>query len=113
MMHVSSINGQTQSLLDESKQDIEGTTAQESAQIGKQTNSNLMSLSKEKTQETDDKQVSENVCVMCNRVYDTKDTTIEQKIVVDEAFCPICWRREITAYSDGDMDFSFLEGLVK
>ena len=54
-MHVSSINGQTQSLLDESKQDIEGTTAQESAQIGKQTNSNLMSLSKEKTQETDDK----------------------------------------------------------
>jgi hypothetical protein len=50
---------------------------------------------------------------MCNRVYDTKDTTIEQKIVVDEAFCPICWRREITAYSDGDMDFSFLEGLVK
>jgi hypothetical protein len=55
MMHVMSINGQTQSLLDESKQDIEGTTAEESAQIGKQIISNLMSLSKEKTQETDDK----------------------------------------------------------
>jgi hypothetical protein len=55
MMHVISINGETQSLLDESKQDIEGTTAEESAQIGKQINSNLMSLSKEKTQETDDK----------------------------------------------------------
>jgi hypothetical protein len=50
---------------------------------------------------------------MCKSVYDTKDITIEQKIVVDEAFCPICWHKEITAYSDGDMDFSFLEGLVK
>jgi hypothetical protein len=57
--------------------------------------------------------MSENICVMCERVYDTKDITIEQKIVVDEAFCPICWHREITAYSDSDMDFSFLEGLVK
>ncbi|MGH9990225.1 MAG: hypothetical protein ACREAS_07290 [Nitrososphaera sp.] len=57
--------------------------------------------------------MSENICVMCKRVYDTKDITIEQKIVVDEAFCPIWWHREITAYSDGDMDFSFLEGLVK
>jgi hypothetical protein len=50
---------------------------------------------------------------MCERAYDTKDITIEQKIVADEAFCPICWYREITVYSDGDMDFSFLEGLVK
>jgi hypothetical protein len=50
---------------------------------------------------------------MCGRVYDTKDITIEQKIVVDEAFCPICWQREIMAYGDGDMDFSFLERLVK
>jgi hypothetical protein len=41
------------------------------------------------------------------------DITYEQKLVVDEAFCPICWHREITAYSDDDMDFSFLEGLVK
>ena len=57
--------------------------------------------------------MSENICVMCERLYDTKDITIEQKIIVDEAFCPICWHREITANSDGDMDFSFLEGLVK
>ena len=57
--------------------------------------------------------MSENICVMCERVYDTKDITIEQKIVVDEAFCPICWQKEITAFSDADMDFSFLEGLVK
>jgi hypothetical protein len=57
--------------------------------------------------------MSENTCVMCERAYDTKDITIEQKIVADEAFCPICWYREITVYSDGDMDFSFLEGLVK
>lgn len=92
---------------------FEGTTAEVSAQIGKQINSDLMSLSKEKIHETADKQMSENICVMCKRVYDTKDITIEQKIVVDEAFCPICWHREITAYSDGDMDFSFLEGLVK
>jgi hypothetical protein len=50
---------------------------------------------------------------MCKGIYDIKDITIEQRIVVDEAFCPICWHREITAYSDSDMDFSFLEGLVK
>jgi hypothetical protein len=57
--------------------------------------------------------MSQNICVMCKCVYDTKDITIEQKIVVDEAFCPICWHKEITAFSDADMDFSFLEGLVK
>jgi hypothetical protein len=50
---------------------------------------------------------------MCKGVYDTKDITIEQRIIIDEAFCPVCWHREITAYSDVDMDFSFLEGLVK
>jgi hypothetical protein len=57
--------------------------------------------------------MSQNICVMCKCVYDTKDSTIEQKIVVDEAFCPICWHKEIAAHSDDDMDFSFLEGLVK
>ena len=57
--------------------------------------------------------MSENICVVCERVYDLKDITIEQKIVVDEAFCPICWHKEITAFSDDDTDFSFLEGLVK
>jgi ubiquitin len=50
---------------------------------------------------------------MCKCIYDIKDITIEQKIVVDEAFCPICWNKEIIAFSDDDMDFSFLEGLVK
>ena len=92
---------------------FEGTTAEVCAQIGEQINSDLKSLSKEKTREIVDKQMSENICVMCKGVYDTKDITIEQRIVVDEAFCPICWHREITAYSDSDMDFSFLEGLVK
>ncbi len=92
---------------------FEGTTAEVSAQIGKHIDSDLMSLSNEKTLETADKQMSDKICVMCERVYDTKDITIEQKIVVDEAFCPICWHREITAFSDSDMDFSFLEGLVK
>ena len=94
-------------------QTFEGTIAKICAQIDKQINSDLMSLSKEKTHETVDKEMSENICVMCKRIYDTKDITIEQKIVVDEAFCPICWDREITAYSDSDMDFSFLEGLIK
>ena len=57
--------------------------------------------------------MSQNICVMCKCIYDTKDITIEQKIVVDEAFCPICWHKEITAFSDGDLDFSFLEGILK
>ena len=92
---------------------FEGTAAEVSPQIGKQNDSDLMGRSNEKTLETADQQMSEKICVMCERVYDTKDITIEQKIVVDEDFCPICWHREITAYSDDDMDFSFLEGLVK
>ena len=92
---------------------FEGTTAEVSAEIGKEIDSDIMSLSNEKTLETADKQMSEKICVMCERVYDTKDITIEQKIVVDEAFCPICWHKEITAFSDDDTDFSFLEGLVK
>ena len=92
---------------------FECTTAEVSAQIGNRNNSDLMSLSKEKTCERVDNQMSQNICVMCKRVYDTKDITIEQKIVFDEAFCPICWHKEITAFSDGDIDFSFLEGLVK
>jgi hypothetical protein len=50
---------------------------------------------------------------MCKGPYHIKDITYEQRLVDDEAFCPICWHREIIAYSDGDMDFSFLEGLVK
>ena len=57
--------------------------------------------------------MSENICVMCKGLYDMNDITYEQRLVVDEDFCPICWHREITAYSDDDMDFSFLEGLVK
>ena len=57
--------------------------------------------------------MSENICVMCKGLYNMNDITYEQRLVVDEAFCPICWHREITAYSDDDMDFSFLEGLVK
>ena len=92
---------------------FEGTTAEICVQICKQINSDLMRLSKEKMNETVEKQMSENICVMCKGLYNTKDITYEQKLVVDEAFCPICWHREITAYSDGDMDFSFLEGLVK
>jgi hypothetical protein len=59
------------------------------------------------------RRASQNICVMCKCVYDTKAITIEQKIVVDEAFYPICWQKEIIAFSDGGMDFSFLEGLVK
>ncbi len=92
---------------------FEGTTAEVSDQIDNQINSDLMGLSNEKIYETSGNQMSQNICVMCKCIYDTKDITIEQKIVVDEAFCPICWHKEITAFSDGDMDFSFLEGLVK
>ena len=91
----------------------EGTTSEVYTQIGNLMNPDLMSLLKEKTCEKDDNWMSQNICVMCKRVYDTKDITVEQKIVVDEAFCSICWHKEIIAYSDGDMDFSFLEGLVK
>jgi hypothetical protein len=85
---------------------FDSTISEVSDQRGNSVNSDLMSLSQEK-------EMSQNTCVMCKRVYDTKDITIEQKIVIDEAFCPICWHKEITAFSDDDMDFSFLEGLVK
>lgn len=55
--------------------------------------------------------MSENICVMCKGVYDTKDITYEQRIIADEDFCPICWHREIAAFAD-DMDFSYLKGLA-
>ena len=92
---------------------FEGTTAEICDQIGQQINLDLMKLSKEKRNQKVDSQMSENICVMCNGPYHIKDITYEQRLVDDEAFCPICWHREIIAYSDGDMDFSFLEGLVK
>ena len=92
---------------------FEGSTAEICTQIGHQINFDLMKLSKEKMNGTVDKQMSENICVMCKSLYNMNDITYEQRLVVDEAFCPICWHREITAYSDDDMDFSFLEGLVK
>lgn len=92
---------------------FEGSTAEICTQIGQQINLDLMKLSKEKRNQTVDKQMVENICVMCKGLYNMNDITYEQKLVVDEAFCPICWHREITAYSDDDMDFSFLEGLVK
>lgn len=91
----------------------EGTTAEICDQIGQQIDFDLMKLSKEKRNQTVDKQMGENICVMCKGLYNMSDITYEQKLVVDEAFCPVCWHREITAYSDDDMDFSFLEGLVK
>jgi hypothetical protein len=57
--------------------------------------------------------MSENICVMCKEAYDIKDITYEQRMIADKDFCPICWHREITAFSDGIIDFSYLEGLVK
>ena len=92
---------------------FEGTTAEICSQIGEQINFDLTRLSEKKIHKTVEKQMSENICVMCNGLYNMEDITYEQRLVVDEAFCPLCWHREITAYSDGDMDFSFLEGLVK
>jgi len=50
---------------------------------------------------------------MCKELYDTNENTYEQRMIVDEDFCPICWHREITAFTDGNFDFSYLEGLVK
>jgi len=58
-----------------------------------------------------DNEMSKNICVMCNGVYDTKDITYEQRIIADEDFCPVCWHREITAFAD-EMDFSYLKGLA-
>jgi len=54
-----------------------------------------------------------HICVMCKEIYDIKDITYEQRIVADKDFCPICWHRDITTFSDGSFDFSYLEGLVK
>ncbi len=57
--------------------------------------------------------MSENICVMCKEAYDIKDITYEQRMIADKDFCPICWHREITAFSDDIIDFSYLEGLIK
>ena len=57
--------------------------------------------------------MSENICVMCKKTYDIKYITYEQRMIADKDFCPICWYREIMAFSDGTLDFSYMEGLVK
>lgn len=56
---------------------------------------------------------SENICVFCNEAYELKNINYEQRMVADTDFCPTCWQREITSFSDGTIDFAFLEGLVK
>lgn len=56
---------------------------------------------------------SANICVFCNEAYELKDINYEQRMVADTDFCPTCWQREITSFSDGIMDFAFLEGLVR
>jgi C4-type Zn-finger protein len=50
---------------------------------------------------------------MCNRFYEIKNITYEQRVIEDEDFCPTCWHREITVFADGDMDFSYLEGILE
>lgn len=57
--------------------------------------------------------MTKNICAMCKELYDTNENTYEQRMIVDEDFCPICWLGEITAFTDGNFDFSYLEGLVK
>lgn len=56
---------------------------------------------------------SENICVYCNEAYDLNDIKYEQRLIADTDFCPTCWQKEITSFSDGSIDFAFLEGLVK
>ncbi len=36
-----------------------------------------------------------NICVMCRRIYDTKDITFDQKLIAEENFCPDCWNKHI------------------
>lgn len=56
--------------------------------------------------------MAKNLCVMCKGLYDTNDITYEQRIIADEDFCPVCWNREIVAFSDNTADFSYLKGLI-
>ena len=57
--------------------------------------------------------MSEQICIMCEHPYEIKDITVEQEIINDGDFCPICWKREIIAFADEDIDFSHLEGLLE
>jgi hypothetical protein len=50
---------------------------------------------------------------MCNRFYEIKNITYEQRVIEDEDFCPTCWHREIIVFADGDGDFSYLEGILE
>ena len=56
---------------------------------------------------------SKYICVYCDEPYDIKEIKYEQLMVKDTDFCPACWQREITSFSDESMDFSFLVGLVR
>ncbi len=47
--------------------------------------------------------MTKNICKICNKVYNTNSTTLEQEIIADEDFCKVCWKRmfeEIGAVAD-------------
>jgi hypothetical protein len=41
--------------------------------------------------------MAKNICVCCRELYDTRDTTLEQRIVGDEDFCGVCWNEIMAA----------------
>lgn len=57
--------------------------------------------------------ISEKICILCKEVYEFHDITYEQRIIAYENFSPICGHREIMAFTDSYIDFSFMEGLAK
>jgi hypothetical protein len=47
--------------------------------------------------------MTKSICRICKQVYNTNDATLDQKIIADEDFCPVCWKRmfgEIGAVAD-------------
>ena len=50
------------------------------------------------------------ICIMCKQMYDTDEGTFEQKIIADESFCPVCWKNNIMAFTDGGIEFAYLDG---
>lgn len=37
--------------------------------------------------------MAKTICMECRQVYDTNNTTKDQKLIAEENFCSVCWNK--------------------
>ena len=39
--------------------------------------------------------MAKTICIECREIYDTENTTKDQKVIAEENFCAVCWNRHL------------------